>query len=243
MSLAQILQAGAAQFHCALNEQQLCAFERYAAELVAWNEQINLTRIVEPEEMAVKHFLDSLSVLAAWPAGLDSPALVDVGSGAGFPGVPLKIALPTMNLTLLEATGKKAKFLAHLVKVLELRQTQVVATRAELAGRQPRHRACYDIAVARAVAPMAVLAEYTLPLVKVRGRVIAQKGQSPVEETKAAQFAIRTLGGKLTAILPVEVPGLAAARHLVVIDKVKPTPQLYPRRPGVPAKEPIEGSA
>ncbi|HMQ52665.1 MAG TPA: 16S rRNA (guanine(527)-N(7))-methyltransferase RsmG [Anaerolineae bacterium] len=239
MSLSQVLQAGAAQFQISLNERQLAAFELFAQELVTWNEKFNLTRITEPAEIAVKHFLDSLSVLAAWPAGLASPAVIDVGSGAGFPGVPLKIVRPTMRLTLLESTGKKAKFLTHLVQVLGLRQTEVVTARAELAGRQPRHRAGYDLAVARAVAPMAVLAEYTLPLLKVGGRVIAQKGQSPIEETRTAEAAIRILGGKLTAILPIEVPGLDAARHLVVIDKIKSTPQLYPRRPGVPVKEPI----
>jgi 16S rRNA (guanine527-N7)-methyltransferase len=162
-----------------------------------------------------------------------------VGAGAGFPGLPLKIALPGIRLTLLEATGKKAVFLQHVVNTLGLPNVAVVTARAEEAGRQPRLREQFDVVLARAVAVMPVLAELTLPLVKVGGLVIAAKGQDPTAEIKEAANALGVLGGRVKQILPVTVPGLEAARHLVVIKKIKPTPKQYPRRPGLPAQKPI----
>ncbi len=239
MSLKQILQNGATQFNLSLNDAQLIAFDRYCQELIAWNQRLNLTRIVDPDEIALKHFLDSLSVAPLLPLGSGSLALIDVGSGAGFPGLPLKIALPQLRLTLLEATGKKTRFLRQLLDLLQLKDVTVLTARAEEAGRLPAHRQQYDVAVARAVAALPVLAEYTLPLVKVGGLVIAQKGQSPQAEVKAAANAVGILGGKVDEIVPVAVPGLDAARHLLVIRKVKPTPPQYPRRPGMPAQKPI----
>ncbi len=234
-----LLQSGARQYHLELSAGQLAAFEIYARELLDWNQRINLTRITEPQEIITKHFLDSLSValaLADLPANL---SLIDVGAGAGFPGLPLKIALPHLRLTLLEATGKKTKFLEHVIELLHLSDTRVVTARAEEAGRDPAHRQRYDVAVARAVAALPVLAEYTLPLVKPGGRVIAQKGQSPAEEARAAANALGILGGRLQQILPVAVAGLDEQRHLLVIQKTKTTPPQYPRRPGLPAKKPI----
>jgi 16S rRNA (guanine527-N7)-methyltransferase len=234
-----ILGDGARQFKLFLTTAQLSAFEQYSRELITWNARVNLTRIVEPEEIAVKHFLDSLSVNLALPPAASPFSLIDVGSGAGFPGLPLKIARPEIQLTLLEATGKKTTFLQHLVARLILSGVSVLTTRAEAAGRRPEHREQYDVAVARAVSPLPVLAEYTLPLVKIDGLVIAQKGQEPAAEIKEAAKALEVLGGQFKAVLPVTVPGLEATRHLIVIQKVKPTPQQYPRRPGVPAKKPI----
>lgn len=239
MSLKQILQNGATQFKLSLNEAQLTAFDLYCQELIAWNQRLNLTRIVDPDEIALKHFLDSLSVAPLLPLGSGSLALVDVGSGAGFPGLPLKIALPQLRLTLLEATAKKTRFLRQLLDLLQLKDVAVLTARAEEAGRLPAHRQQYDVAVARAVAMLPVLAEYTLPLVKVGGLVIAQKGQSPQAEVKAAANAVGILGGKVDEIVSVAVPGLDAARHLLVIRKIKPTPPQYPRRPGMPAQKPI----
>ncbi|MEW5957474.1 MAG: 16S rRNA (guanine(527)-N(7))-methyltransferase RsmG [Chloroflexota bacterium] len=237
--MQQSLLAGVQQFDLTLTQAQLAAFEQYSRELIAWNEKINLTRIVAPAEIVVKHFLDSLSVyqaLADLPAGF---SLIDVGSGAGFPGLPLKIVRPDLQLTLLESTGKKTAFLQHIVDLLNLTNVTVLTARAEEAGRRPEHREHYDVAVARAVSALPVLAEYTLPLVKVGGRVIAQKGQDPAAEIKEAANALGILGGKLSRIWPVMVPGLEAERHLVIIHKVKPTPRQYPRRPGLPAKKPI----
>lgn len=238
--MQKILRSGAANFNLSLTESQLSAFEAYASALIVWNRRVNLTRIVEPDEIAVRHFLDSLAVRVALPPGSPSFALIDVGSGAGFPGVPLKITCPDIRLTLLEATGKKAAFLQHLIEVLQLTGVTIVAARAEEAGRQPDHREQYDVAVARAVAALPVLAEYTLPLIKVGGRIIAQKGADPAPEVETAAPALATLGGQLDRIVPVTIPSLDAPRHLVVITKVKSTPQQYPRRPGMPAKRPIQ---
>lgn len=238
--MQELLRQGATTFDLSLTGSQLSAFEDYASALIAWNRRVNLTRIVEPNEIAVKHFLDSLAVRLALPPGSPSSTLIDVGSGAGFPGMPLKIACPDIRLTLLEATGKKAAFLQHLVEVLQLTGVTILVARAEEAGRQPDHREQYDVAVARAVAPLPVLAEYTLPLVKVGGTIIAQKGTDPATEVKTAAQALALLGGQLDRIVPVTIPGLDAPRHLVLITKVKPTPQQYPRRPGMPAKRPIQ---
>jgi 16S rRNA (guanine527-N7)-methyltransferase len=236
----QILSHGAKQFNLTLTQTQLSAFEQYSQELIAWNQKVNLTRIIEPEEIAVKHFLDSLSVCQALPDLTPGFSLIDVGSGAGFPGLPLKIVLPDIQLTLLESTGKKTAFLQHVVDALNLTGVTVLTARAEEAGQQPAHREQYDVAVARAVSALPALVEYTLPFVKVGGVAIIQKGQHPAEEVKKAANALEILGGQTRQILSVTVPGLDAERHLLVIDKHKPTPKQYPRRPGLPAKKPIE---
>lgn len=234
-----LLRQGAEQFGLALSRAQLEAFDRYSRELIDWNQRTNLTGIVEPGEIVVKHFLDSLSVYPVLVSLARPLALIDVGSGAGFPGLPLKLVLPDLRLTLLESVGKKTAFLEHIVSALNLAGVTVVTARAEEAGRLPAHRERYDVAVARAVAPLRVVAEYTLPLVRPGGLVIAQKGQYPAEEIAEMANALGILGGKLARIIPVTVPGLEAARHLVIIDKRKSTPRQYPRRPGLPAKKPI----
>lgn len=237
--MKQTLYNGAQKFNLTLTDAQLAAFERYSQELISWNQRANLTGIIEPGEIAVKHFLDSLSLyplLAELPPTL---SLIDVGTGAGFPGVPLKLVRPALRLTLLEATGKKTAFLHHLIQVLNLTGVTVLTARAEEAGRQSDQRERYDVATARAVAPLPVLAEYTLPFVKRGGVAIVQKGQHPADEIKAAANALGILGGHVSQVLPVTVPGLEAERHLVVIQKIKPTPPQYPRRPGLPAKKPI----
>lgn len=233
------LLAGAAHFKLTLSPAQLDAFDSYLHELIAWNQRANLTSITEPGEVLTKHFLDSLSVFTALAELPATISLIDVGSGAGFPGLPLKIALPQLQLTLLEATAKKTAFLHHLVAILNLPEVTIVTARAEEAGQRAQQRERYDVAVARAVAALPVLAEYTLPLVKVGGRVIIQKGQYPLEEINQAGRAIETLGGQLVQTVAVTIPGLNAERHLVVIQKNKATPKQYPRRPGLPAQKPI----
>ncbi len=238
--MREILRQGVANLNLSLTGTQLSAFEDYASELIAWNRRVNLTRIVKPDEIAVRHFLDSLAIRVALPPNSPAFSLIDVGSGAGFPGVPLKIACPEIQLTLLEATSKKVAFLQHLIEVLKLTGVTILAVRAEDAGRQPDLRERYDVAVARAVAALPVLAEYTLPLVKVGGTFIAQKGSDPASEIEAATPALTVLGGQLDRVLPVTIPRLDAPRHLLVINKVKPTPHKYPRRPGMPAKRPIQ---
>jgi 16S rRNA (guanine527-N7)-methyltransferase len=235
------LVAGARKLDIALTESHLTAFEICYRELVDWNERFNLTAITDREGVLVRHFLDSLSCLKALPrAELDSGArLIDVGTGAGFPGLPLKIVCPGMRLTLLEATRKKVTFLNHLVRVLGLREVELVHGRAEELGRDSAHRERYDWALARAVAEMGTLAEYLLPLVRVGGAALAQKGEDAAAEVHEAEASIVTLGGRVRQLVPVELRGLAETRYLVVVDKVAATSDRYPRRPGMPRKRPL----
>lgn len=221
-----------------LTPQQRAAFEHYRQELIAWNQRINLTAIRDPEQMLSKHFLDSLSVLKATGC-LNGQRVADVGTGAGFPGLVLKIACPAMRLTLVESVGKKANFCRHIVETLALENVEVLTARAEEIGQQEGHREAYDWAVARAVARLPILAEYLLPLVRLEGHMLAQKGETAPREAQEAARALQILGGKLEKIEPVELPGIAETRHLVVIRKVAATPARYPRRPGMPAKKPL----
>lgn len=221
-----------------LSLAQLDAFAAYERELIEWNQRFNLTSITEPQQIRVRHFLDSLSCwLAMSPS--QPQCVIDLGAGAGFPGLPLKILQPQLQLTLVEATTKKAGFLEHIVQVLRLEDVTVLAKRAEEVGHLPEHRAAYDWAVARALAAMPVLAEYLLPTVKIGGRMLAQKGKDAKLETQQAAAAFQTLGGQLHEILEVKVPDLDEERWLVVVNKVAETPATYPRRPGMPSKRPL----
>jgi len=217
---------------------QLSALSIYERELVDWNTRFNLTAIRVPEEIHIKHFMDSLTCLLAMRESL-AGKLIDIGTGAGFPGIPLKIMLPKMQLTLVESVGKKAEFCRHVVKILDLHGVEVVQERAEALGQDLDYRERYDWAVARAVAILPVLAEYLLPLVRVGGSMLAMKGESGPAEAHAAEHAMRVLGGHLRQIMPVTLPGVAEERYLVVIDKVAATPSGYPRKVGVPAKRPL----
>jgi 16S rRNA (guanine527-N7)-methyltransferase len=234
----ELLAAGARSLlHLELTADQLAAFELYASELARWNQEFNLTTITDPAGIQVKHFLDSLSILTVLPAG--EAAVVDVGTGAGFPGLPLRLVRPDLHLTLVEATGKKASFCQALVERLGLRDVTVLKARAEELGQDPAHREQYDWALARAVAEMPVLAEYLLPLARLGGHALAQKGAGAAAEAQAAEGAIRKLGGQVEQIATVELPGLVEARCLVVLKKVAATPPAYPRRAGMPAKRPL----
>ena len=225
-------------FGIRLTPAQLSAFERYEKELLEWNTRFNLTAIDEPHKIRVKHFLDSISCLCVMR---ESPMeqVIDVGSGAGFPGLPLKIAYPAMKLTLVESVGKKVSFLRHVVRTLELEGVEIVQERAETLGQTPAYRENFDWALARAVAVLPVLAEYLLPLVHVGGSMIAMKGESGPAEAHSAERAMRLLGGHLRKLVPVTLPGVADERYLVVIDKLAATPKDFPRRVGVPAKRPL----
>lgn len=221
-----------------MNPGQLKALSLFEKELLEWNERFNLTAIRDSEEIHSKHFLDSLSCVLALN-GNRSGRLIDVGTGAGFPGIPLKIALPQIELTLVESIGKKAEFCRHMVSLLQLDQVTIVQNRVEELGQDPLFREKYDWAVARAVANMNTLAEYLLPLLKVGGLAVAQKGESGPLEAHNAEKAIRILGGGLRQLLQVHIPGVAETRYLVVIDKLAATPATYPRRVGIPSKKPI----
>jgi 16S rRNA (guanine527-N7)-methyltransferase len=247
MGAVNRLADGAQKLDIPLTDDQLGLYQVYYETLIDWNQRVNLTRITDYEEVQTKHFLDSLScweaIARAWDVSAGETDVsfqaIDVGSGGGFPGVALKIALPALRLTLLEATGKKAEFLQILVERLGLADVIVIKARAEEVGQNPEHRERYDLALARALAEMATLAELTLPLVQVGGLVIAQKGENPAVEVGAAQKAILALGGQVKEIVPAAIPGLNSTRHLVILEKVSLTPSKYPRRPGMPAKRPL----
>ena len=225
-------------FGISLSPRQMTLLSAYERELLEWNEKFNLTAIRDVEGIRSKHFLDSLSCSLAWKSA-QPRRLIDVGTGAGFPGIVLKIIYPAMKLTLVESVGKKAKFCSHIVQILELENVEILSERAEDVGRNPAHREKYDWAVARAVAAMPVLVEYLLPLVKVGGGVLAQKGESGPAEVNAAAKALKLLGGRLRQLHKVELPGVADERFLVVIDKFAATPITYPRNAGIPAKKPL----
>jgi 16S rRNA (guanine527-N7)-methyltransferase len=237
----ETLIAGARELNIRLTDHHLTAFETYYRELTTWNQRFNLTAITDREGVQVRHFLDSLSCLKVLPwADLAAGArVIDVGTGAGFPGLPLKIVCPGMRLTLLEATHKKVTYLEHIAQVLGLRDVEVIHRRAEALGRDLDHREEHDWALARAVGEMATLAEYLLPLVQVGGAMLAQKGEDAAVEVQASDAAVTALGGRVRQLVPVELRGLAETRYLVVVDKVASTPDKYPRRPGIPKKRPI----
>ena len=231
---------GARQLGLELDASQLDRFERFYREIVDWNRRINLTSVTDYEEAQTRHFLDSLTVAAAIPSGMPSGVrLLDVGSGGGLPGVPLAIAHPGLSVTLLEATGKKAAFLAHVTGELQLDNTDVLAGRAETLAHDLALRERFDVVVSRAVAKLPVLAELTLPFCDVGGIVVAQKARSAMPEIEDAEDAIGLLGGRLREAMPVTVPGSNVRRLLVTIDKRTPTPARYPRRPGIPSKRPL----
>ena len=225
-----------------LTPPQVAAFRLYAAELAEWNEKFNLTAIKNPVEVEIKHFADSLSCLALIRQATNDQrrTVIDIGTGAGFPGLPLKIVYPDLRVTLVESVGKKVMFLEHIVGKLELKEVTVIKSRAEEIGQHPDHRERYDWAVARAVAEMPILLEYLLPLAKVGGKVLAQKGENAPVEAQEAERSAKILGGVLSRVTPVELPGIVEPRHLVVFDKVAATPKRYPRRPGLPGKQPLK---
>lgn len=228
----------AKQFGVNLSAEHLAMLTAYERELLAWNEKFNLTAIRDVEGIRTKHFLDSLSCALAW-GDIPPLSLVDVGTGAGFPGIVLKILYPEMRLTLVESVGKKAKFCQHVIETLGLKDAQVLTLRAEDIGQMSAHREQYDWAVARAVAALPILAEYLLPLVKVGGKMLAQKGEGGPREADSARKAVKTLGGQLRPMVKVMLPGVDDERYLIVAEKVAPTPIMYPRRAGVPTQKPL----
>ena len=222
----------------ALTAQQIKAFSIYESELIEWNEKFNLTAIRDQEGIRIKHFLDSLSCLSVMKP-LHGERVIDIGTGAGFPGIPLKIACPGLRLTLVESVGKKAGFCKHMVETLKLDNVEVLTLRAEEVGRLPNHRAQYDWALARAVASLPILSEYLVPLVKIGGHMLAQKGESAHAEVQASTNAFKMLGAELERIENIILPGVVEERYLVVIKKTAATPAAYPRNVGIPSKKPL----
>jgi len=226
LNTALLRQAGARLgFAGDLTPAAIAGFERYAAEMVVWNRRFNLTRITRPDEIAIQHFLDSLICLRGVPGGIGpAPRCVDIGTGAGLPGIPVKLVRPDWRWTLVESVGKKAMFLDHVVAALGLSGVTVVRARAEDLARDPAHRGAYDLATARAVARLPVLAAYVLPLLRAGGRLLALKGEAVEDEVVAMRPALDRLGGRLIEVQPYHLPGVDRRRHLVVVEKVRRAP-------------------
>lgn len=237
-NLQRLEQIAREHFNVYLSEQQLEQFRQYLHAITI--SKHNLTSIKDPTEIVIKHFADSLSVLHVLDLEPEQPTtLIDVGTGGGFPGIPLAIVEPNLHVTLLDSTTKKITFLKELTTALGLTNVSFLDERIEAAGQSAVYRQKFDRVTARAVAWMPVLAEYMLPLCRVGGLCIAMKGENAIEETEEGRCAIKRLGGRVVETEQVELPGIASTHYLVKIAKVRPTPSSYPRRIGVPKKEPI----
>jgi 16S rRNA (guanine527-N7)-methyltransferase len=237
-----IVAAGAARLHIGLDQDRLGQLQRFVALLLARNQQVNLTRIVEPSEVERRHLLDSLTcalpVLDRLSEG-NGLRCIDVGSGGGLPGLPLAIVFPTLRMTLLESVGKKAAFLRDAVAELQLDGVSVLAERAEEAARDPRERDAYDLVVARALAPLPVALELCLPFARAGGIVVLPRGSDLASQLADGRAAAGQLAARLRPPLPLDLEELPPGRSLVIADKLGPTPKRFPRRTGLAAKRPL----
>ena len=222
-----------------LNDKQIQQFEQYYNILVEWNKVMNLTAITEYEEVVEKHFLDSLTIVNAIHVE-KIETLIDVGTGAGFPGIPLKIAFPHLKVTLLDSLNKRIKFLNEVIDLLELNDIKAIHGRAEDYAKQAEYREQYDICVSRAVANLATLSEYCLPYVKVDGLFVPYKSGEIDEELKSSEKAVSILGGKVEEVVKFQLPGTDIGSSVVKIHKIKETKKKYPRKAGMPTKEPLK---
>lgn len=238
MNFQDMLAQAAAEFKIALTADQLNAMDIYYNLLIEWNEKINLTAITDPQEVAIKHMVDSLSCHqpTLFVPGI---SVIDVGTGAGFPGLPLKIFQNDINLTLMDSLNKRLNFLHEVIAKLGLKGVNTVHARAEEAGKNKLYREQYQLAVSRAVARLNVLCELCLPFVKVGGSFLALKGAQYEQEVKEAANALKLLGGQIEDIRPVKLPGLTDKRAVIYIKKIAATPPSYPRKAGTPEKKPL----
>ena len=219
-----------------ITEEENEKFFKYMEMLIEWNEKINLTAIIEKKEIILKHFIDSLTILKYIE---NDKKIIDVGTGAGFPGIPLTIVNKEIEVTLMDSLQKRLKFLEEVIKENEIEKVKIVHKRAEDAGRDKSIREKYDYATARAVSNMSTLAEYLLPLVKVGGKCIVMKGPNIEEELNKSKKAINILGGKIEKIEEIVLPGTDIVRNIVIIKKIKKTPEIFPRKAGTPLKKPL----
>ena len=232
----ELMKENLIELNIELSELQLEQFYNYMNILIEWNKFMNLTGITEPEEVITKHFIDSLTVLDK----IDKNAsVIDVGTGAGFPGIPIKIAFPQTKIVLLDSLNKRIKFLNEVIEKLELKDIETIHGRAEEYGRNKSHRGKYDVAIARAVAPLNILLEYLMPFAKVNGKCLCMKGSSSEEEIKNSKNAVKLLGGELIETKDFYIPNTDIKRRIVQINKVKETNNKYPRKAGIPSKEPL----
>ena len=236
--MSQIFETKLSELGITLNEAQKRQFDQFYELLVEWNKVMNLTGITEYEEVNEKHFVDSLSIVKA--IDMDSvETVIDIGTGAGFPGIPLKIAFPNLKVVLLDSLNKRIQFLNTVIDTLQLTDIQTIHGRAEDFAKQQAYREQFDLCVSRAVANLATLSEYCLPYVKVDGMFIPYKSGEITEELQQSQNAIHVLGGKVTDVVKFRLPGTEIGRSFVKIKKVQNTAKKYPRKAGLPSKEPI----
>ncbi|NLN65468.1 MAG: 16S rRNA (guanine(527)-N(7))-methyltransferase RsmG [Clostridiaceae bacterium] len=233
----EILREGAACYGISLTDNQIKQFSQYLDKLNEWNQKINLTAITEERDVVIKHFIDSLTVCQYLPG--NTKKLIDVGTGAGFPGIPLKIVHEHLSVTLLDSLEKRVRFLNDVIADNQLTDIQALHGRAEDVAREKAHREAYDIGIARAVASLTVLCEYVLPLVRIGGLFVAMKGSDIHNEIKDAEKAISILGGAIKSINHFTLPFDPMERHIVLIEKTRQTPTQYPRKSGKPTKSPI----
>ena len=243
MGPAEILKHGTEKMGIEISQYQIEQFIKYKDVLLEWNQKMNLTAITEEREIIIMHFLDSISCLQTEylpirPTG-ESVRLIDVGTGAGFPGIPLKIMLPEIKLTLLDSLKKRIGFLEEVSKDLGLDGVEFIHGRAEDFGKNKNYREKYNCVVSRAVAALNILTEYCLPFVKVGGYFICQKGPKLTEEMEEAKKAIKILGGKIVEQIKIDIPFSDRDHYILVIEKIKQTPIKYPRKAGKPSKTPI----
>lgn len=232
----QQIQNEANELHISLSREQTEQFFNYMQLILEWNEKINLTAITEPTEILQKHFIDSLTI---YPYLTEKRTIIDVGTGAGFPGIPLKIVNPNHTVVLLDSLNKRLNFLQEVIKQLKLKKIETIHARAEEGAKNKQYREMFDIATSRAVAPLNILVEYLLPFVKLGGRCIAMKGNNTKEEIQNSQKAIEILGGQIEKVEEFRLPNSEIQRTVILIKKVKKTPEKYPRKAGIPSKEPI----
>lgn len=235
--MRNLIKNGAEQLNISLNGEQIERLIKYASLLVEWNKKINLTAITDDEGIATKHFLDSLTAINT---GYVKGKVIDVGTGAGFPGLVLKIAKPEIELTLLDSLNKRINFLKTIGAEIGLDGVDYVHARAEDAGVNKVYRGGFDTVVSRAVANMALLSEWCLPFLKIGGHFLALKGPAADDELKNAKRAISILGGEVEAVKEVNIPFTELAHKIIIIKKVRQTPMKYPRKPAIAAKNPIE---
>lgn len=233
------LRVGARKLGIQLSENELAQFQTYYEELIDWNNRMNLTSVTNYEQVQINHFLDALTVVLVWKSENPRSRIIDIGTGAGIPGIPLKIVSPQIQLTLVDATTKKAGFLSHMVRTLGLKDVEIVVGRAEDIAHEENYREQFDIVLSRALAELSTLVELTLPFCAIGGKVIAHKKGDIQSEIQQGEKAIGILGGRLKEIKSVTLSEFADNRSLVVIEKVASTPERYPRRAGMPGKKPL----
>jgi 16S rRNA (guanine527-N7)-methyltransferase len=226
------------QLKIQLSERQINAFNLYQDELIHWNQKFNLTSITDPAEIEIKHFIDSLTCIMVLNR-THAMKIIDIGTGAGFPGIPIKIVLPDFDLTLVESNQKKAEYCKHLLDLLEMSRSTVICGRIEEIAQDQNFREKFGAAIARAVASLPTLMEYLLPCLRPGGIGIAMKGKNIKQELDSAKKAIEILGGEIKEIVNFTLPIFNEERNLIVIRKINPTPSKYPRRSGIPSKKPL----